>query len=437
MWNPGAKLETVAVLAVGIFCFLGRGPAFAQSAAPIPLPDAGELLFAPPSLGAIESLEPPSAEYTGIHAGPWTIFPTVFSGLAFNDNIYQTTTNRVADAAWRLTPSIYATNNNGINNFAVYGALDSYVYLRNSNADVVNGRVGLQDKWEIERDLIFKFSADLSRQTDTAQSGQVVGSTTVEPIRYWQYQTNASLLKSFNRFFVGVGGSFVNSTYDNAALTGGSSIDQSYRDLNLATFSARGGLYVGPTIYAYTEASQNTQIYYNDAAASSHGYRVVGGVGSDQLSLFKGEIYGGYQQQYYTAALGGEQNSPVFGGRVSWFPTQFITVTANADDSFGASAASSLTPSQVSASNTATANLAVNYALAATWSAAAHVSFADTTYTGSSRVDHDYGAGLTLNRQIWQNLAGTFDYQLNSVQSNYVNASYVQNIVSLGLTYKY
>ena len=43
---------------------------------------------------------------------------------------------------------------------------------------------------------------------------------------------------------------------------------------------------------------------------NSEGYRVVGGLGTDRISLFKGEIYAGYQQQLYDYTPFGSPSEP-------------------------------------------------------------------------------------------------------------------------------
>jgi hypothetical protein len=95
-------------------------------------------------------------------------------------------------------------------------------------------------------------------------------------------------------------------------------------------------LYISPIIYTYVEPSINSQQYV-DAALNSHGYRIVGGIGSDRISLFNGEVHGGFASQQFANPAIGTVSVPVFGGSLSWYPTRFITVTYNADRTFGTS----------------------------------------------------------------------------------------------------
>jgi uncharacterized protein (PEP-CTERM system associated) len=160
-------------------------------------------------------------------------------------------------------------------------------------------------------------------------------------------------------------------------------------------------------------------------------------MGTDRLSLFKGEVYGGYMEQFYNPAIGGAQSGPSFGGKLTWSPLEYLTVSGAAGTSYGSSVASAATPTAATPTQEVNANLNVTYALAQNWSASARVNYLTEYYLGVSRIDHDWTGGVTLNRQFWRNLYGTADYQIVEVDSNYPGASFVQNIYSLGLTYKF
>jgi len=76
---------------------------------------------------------------------------------------------------------------------------------------------------------------------------------------------------------------------------------------------------------------------YATTALSSSGFRGVAGLGSDHFRLFSGELYAGYQEETYTSAAIGSAQSPVFGGRVSYFPLPELKISASLDQTIGAS----------------------------------------------------------------------------------------------------
>src|SRR5204862_6858846 len=101
------------------------------------------------------------------------------------------------------------------------------------------------------------------------------------------------------------------------------------------TLTARGGRWVVPFLYAFAEASIDQRRYAIDTL-NSHGYRTLGGIGSEQIGLFRGEIYGGYQSQQYDLAGLGSVGAGVIGGRLEYSPARAVTLRAAVDSWLGA-----------------------------------------------------------------------------------------------------
>ena len=100
-----------------------------------------------------------------------------------------------------------------------------------------------------------------------------------------------------------------------------------------------------PGVYAFTEVDGIWQ-RFNNSIFDTNGYRVLGGIGTnDKNSLIRGEVYGGYQSQHqqqqalpgFSFGIPQDANSPVFGGRLYYYPTQYWTVIASVDKVLGIS----------------------------------------------------------------------------------------------------
>ncbi|MBB4200568.1 hypothetical protein GGD83_004397 [Rhodoblastus sphagnicola] len=419
----------------GLLAF-GLVYSFPSVAQIVPTPDTGSFLT-PRSSSQVNPFDAPSREYTGLSVGSWMLYPTLFTGAAFDSNIYQNNGKTVSDVAWRTAPSLIAVRNAGIQKTLLYGTGDFMVYGAHSAVDQVNGKGGFTHIWEAQRDLIFRFTGDASRQVDASTSGSVLNGAYLRPVYYEQYQTTASVLKSFDRFFVGLGGSFQNSSYENTSNTAHQTVTQAYRDNNVVTASGRLGYFITPLLYSFVESTGNWANYYNSSSYNSEGYKVSGGLGTDRISLFKGEVYAGYQQQFYKSAAFGDVGAPAFGGKLFWYPTQYITVSANVDETLGTATFVSPSNPNGSATKTTGGGLKVDYTLSEVWSANARGGYSHATYVNNSRVDDTWSAGATLNYRIWRNFSATLDYQFSAVDSNYAAAGYVRHIASLGVTYKY
>jgi len=402
----------------------------------VKIPDAN-VIFGPPTGGGADVFVQPSRQYQGLPVGGWMLYPTLFVAGAYDSNPYQSSGKNFGSSALRTSPGLVAVRAAGIHNTMLYGAGDLYFYNRDSNINNYSARGGLVHIWEAQRDLIFRFTADASRQIDSSTSGSVLNGVFLRPVYYDSFVGGASVIKSFDRIFVGLGGNFTNTQYENTKTTTGAVVPQAYRDFNQPTASGRLGYFVTPLLYSFVEASGNWMNYYNASTFNSEGYRVTGGLGTDRISLFKGEVYAGYQQQFYRSAAFGVVDAPAFGGKLYWYPTQYLTFAVNVDESIGT--ATFVSPSNPNGSPTKTTavGLRAEYALAEAWSAVARGGYSYVDYVNNTRVDNTWNAGATLNYKIWRNLSATFDYQFAAVVSNYAAASYTRNIVSLGATYRY
>ena len=85
--------------------------------------------------------------------------------------------------------------------------------------------------------------------------------------------------------------------------------------------------------YAFVEPSVNWRV--NEGVFSdTRGQRIVAGLGSDYIGLFRGEVFGGYQRQTSPNPGAKDNDGVVFGGSISYYPTRALTFTLSLDQSF-------------------------------------------------------------------------------------------------------
>jgi hypothetical protein len=114
------------------------------------------------------------------------------------------------------------------------------------------------------------------------------------------------------------------------------------------TGTVRGGFFVLPDLYAYLEGSGDSRNFATRTLSSS-GYRAVGGLGSDQIGLFKGEVYGGFQTEAFSSTIG-TTSGTTFGGRAYYYPLPELTVDAFLDRAIGVTLLASAPESAAGAS---------------------------------------------------------------------------------------
>jgi hypothetical protein len=203
------------------------------------------------------------------------------------------------------------------------------------------------------------------------------------------------------------------------------------------TGTARGGYWIIPDLYGYLEESLDERDYATNALSSS-GYRMVVGVGSDRIGLFRGEVYAGYQAENYDSASVGSAMGPILGARASYFPLPELTINASLDETIGASLLATTPTSPSGTSTKVTTFLAqLNYALAPEWTATGRGGVAMTTYGGNGRRDSALTVGATVTYSVWRSFGLTLDYQHTQLSSNVPQTGFSNDVLSLGASYKY
>jgi hypothetical protein len=262
-------------------------------------------------------------EYSALPIGSWLLYPTLFFGGVFDNNVGQAAGGRASSAGARLVPSLLAETTDGIHKTTLYGMADARFYGDNSgrSADTVAARAGVIERYQPMPDLLFNLQGDYTRQRDlfstfgidhsvTTLNPTAIGlAPTANPLAYNQFSTTASVQKTFGSAFVSLGGSVVDIRFD------GKDINSPSPDGTTYTGTARGGFWFTPVLYAYAEGSVD-QRRYSNALFNSSGSRTLGGIGSDQIGLFRGEVYGGYQSERHDFGPIGSVTGSVFGGRV-------------------------------------------------------------------------------------------------------------------------
>ena len=200
--------------------------------------------------------------------------------------------------------------------------------------------------------------------------------------------------------------------------------------------TGRFGYSISPLLYAYAESAGNFRDF-SEATFNSQGYRVVGGVGTDRIGLFRGEVYAGYQKQFYDSPLFPSPSSPVLGGKVFWYPTRAWTVSAMVDETYQDAAVALVGNSSGSAAKVVSSAVNVGYVISRVWSVSASGGYSDVAYISGGRHDARWNAASTLQYEIMRNFAATFEYSLVSVASNAVGGSFTRNAFTLGGAYKY
>lgn len=435
--------------------------------------DGAAVAQSPVALGAAGGPDPDH----GMPIEGWLFFPTFFAGGVFNDNIFNTTTNRKSAFGLRLRPSFEALNDNGIYQTTVYGTLDTQIYpgtsasgsslassLPTTSANTIQGRAGFSHIYKPLEDLTFAVIFDYSRQIGLFGSGFGAGGpsiyvpTAIVPTGVPQYSNQWTGLVSVekkitDRSFAELRGGIQGLIYQNPsnspinfALPGLSAPVSAQQNGVIYSVSVRAGYWVAPAFYIFVEPGGAFHNYQN-FRSDTDGYSIISGIGSDQIGLLRGEIYSGYQRQSSVSGLFDPVSSPDFGARLYYYPTPYLTITLTADETLGSATPSISSPAVGTGTRTFQTKLQADYGFSPYWTASLRGGYGETNYAGLSRADTAWTAGLSANYTFWRNVALTFDYQFMRTDTNawglsgagtgFGLGSYTQNLVTAGITYRY
>ncbi len=412
-------------------------------------------LLAPQPMAERSLREKPVRDYQGLPIEGWMLFPSLFAGGVYDDNLLSQSTNRDAGVGAKLRPALIAERNSGVQHTAIFLNGDFNIYPDQPSGNIIDAQAGFAHVWELQRDFVLRFGGEYDLLTNPLINGVVTGpfgtpGEISSPQRSNRLGGYVSGVKSFNRFFVGLSLSSYATAYDTLYTTTGS-LPQSYRDNLVTTATVRLGYALSPVIYAFTEATGNQHNFSGDSIYgliapdvwssgtlyNSQGYRLLAGLGTDRISLFKGEIYAGYQQQNYAYSGFGTHSSPVYGGKISWFPTRAWTLSLALDETYQDSGLQISGNTQGSAAFVTAATTSLQYAISSQWNASISGGYSELVYVSGGRRDQRWSAGATLNYEIAKNVLATAGYTLILVDSNAAGGSLTRNQFALGATYKY
>lgn len=346
--RPGlgwSRLRVALLAALPAAVLAAFGPALPAAAQPMTGRSvffSGETEFADNAFSQRSGrLRRANRDYGGLPVGDWLVFSSLNIGVLYDTNLFPNAKRTISDVGLRIQPALSAARVTGIHDTSVYVSGDARFYKDNSDANAFDGGAGFVHRYEIQRDFIMRLQAELVRSTgNTVAADDLLFNGDAQRIRidqthYNQFYASSSLQKSFDRFFVGLGGSFVSTrVIDQARQV--VPVDGRNVDGEVYTAVGRAGVKLSPVIYAFIDPSFSIW-RYDDRAFDSTGTKVVAGLGSDRISLFQGEVYAGYQRQDFERPGIKAADGGVFGGKIAWYPTRDVVVALNADRSLGIS----------------------------------------------------------------------------------------------------
>lgn len=428
----------------------------------------------------IPSGAPPPADPNAIKFHDWFLYPSVDVSALNSNNYLLTPTGKLAGWAFGVSPAITAEWSNGIHSTTLFGSYDHVQYLSNEAATTDDGEATLTQRYAPLRDLNFTFLGDYTHHTFAlnlinaipsptvttatvslpsgnlvlpngvivSPSGQIVGQNVPAPTT-----SASSIVNPYDSF---TGTAKVQKYLGDGVWTLGASIQRTdyeqqasaLEDFTASTFSEDGTFWVGPMFYLYSNGAFSLH-EGTGPNADSNAYRVIGGIGTREIGLFRAALYFGYQgsETSGSSPAGGD----VFGGSLGYDPMPSLTIRGTVDVTIN-KAAETVAPSMLalnipvpsplqvpitSSSKTFAAALTPEYKIAPQWSLTGLFGYQRVEFEGSSELSEAWVGDATLRFDIRRDLTLSWEYQYSSIVSNQPQSSAVRNLFVMHGAYKF
>lgn len=416
------------------------GQAFSQGAPAVPSRQVFYSKVEPltDTIARVQSDPRPKTTDGALQALDWLIYGNISVGGVYDSNVFASP-NQQAVYGTRFQPSVIAARNTGIQRTLVYGVGDLRYYPSLGRTDLLSTTAGLAHVWEIQRDLIFRTQLETTRGQQGSSLISAVngaGALYTEPVNYTSLFASTSIEKSFGRFFTAIGGSVTGNFYDDTKDSLGKVIDEHFQDGTRTTLNARVGYNITPIVYAFVEPSVNSG-RFRASNLNSDGFQIVGGLGTARISLFNGEIYAGILTEHFSDPATPTLNRGIYGGRISWYPTRFVTVTGSFDQTLGTSDFSPTVFQTGSATKVDTSKLVASWSVLREVTLEGSVQFQHYEYLSSPRQDDLTQFGSKISYMFTQRLGIYLEDNYGILRSNTPGVAYTRNFVSLGATSKF
>ena len=416
-----------AALFLGVSCAAtGVSSAYAQA------PDTTSALARDQNTSVRERARP---EYDplGVRAGAFMLYPMLDVGVSFDDNIFSSPVNEQSDTIYTIAPSARLVSNWLNHELALFANAKSRIYSDFDTFNSTDWTAGGDARIDIVRNAYLTGSLSYTDAYEPLYDNPNSGLR--EPVQYSLLDANVGAQWELARTRVGV---FVdNKQYDfeDGVLMNGATFNQDDRDRTVTQTGARVDFAVSPDTALFAAVQYNVHDYDQmpPAAAinrNSDGYQALVGVNFDLTRLMRGEIGIGVMSQSFDAPGIADTEEMTGSAKVEWFPTELLTITANASRYVG-------DPGVFGAAGVIAtrASLTADYELLRNVILTAEGAIYKDDYQGLNRDDDRWRGSLSGEYKLNRVLGVYADYTHWNQESSgtALGRDYQENILSLGV----
>lgn len=269
----------------------------------------------------------------GIRIGSFNLLPSIQSGGGATSNTYYTA-EPTASAFISTTPSATLVSRWSRHELMVSGTGTLREYLGQSRRNEATWQSDVRGRVDLGR-----FSTVTIEEISTqANENQFTGEVTPVVAALSRYRRDFVSVRGVNqvgRTRTTIAADYASFRYQPVPLLSGESLDQSYRDRNIARVTGQFEYALSPSLAFFVQGSFANQAFRTELSPGvpnldSNGYRALGGVNFDLPGKMRGSLGIGYTNQTFQAALYKPASGLSLEGQLEVFPTRLTTVTLGA-----------------------------------------------------------------------------------------------------------
>lgn len=374
---------------------------------------------------------------TPVDVGSLQLFPALYAGGYYDDNIFANDNNEVSDFVWKVNPVASLLSNWGRHAVAVTGLVDYNHYTDNADENSINGAISAEGRYDIMAKTYIAANGSYQRATEPRSNANSVGGL-ADPVRFDVMSGGVEAFRGMGLLSAKVAADTKAYEYENAAITGGGTSTQSLRNRTHNTVSTEVGYEVSGNFKPFVRGNYEWRDYNNNGQRSSEGYNVVAGSKMDFGGLVTGTAYAGYLTRDYRNFANGSVDLFDYGADLLWNVTSLASIAGEFSRSIEETTVGGFVAAGGASSFTATGgSITATYEVTRNLIAEVRTSYTQNEYNRSAREDDIMGAGLGARYYITRNFFADATYDYAERDSSVVGSDYTKNVVFTRLGAQY
>lgn len=364
--------------------------------------------------------------------GSFIVFPSLNTSLEFNDNVYREEGGTNSDFILRVTPLVRLESDWDNHFLAVELGAEYGKYFQLSDEDYLDLLAGADGRIDITEDIALNARAEY-RQAHEGRGDVDDPGAQFEITTYNRWGGSLGLRYDSELVTVEPGYEYFDYDYDDAEGPGGT-VNNDDRDRNEQRAFVRFSRLVAEGLSAFVEPSANWISYENipddeGFNRDNNGYAVVVGVEWDPDDIWEVRAGIGYQYQDYDDPSFDSISGVTFGGNVLWNADELLTLQLGFDryiDQTTLDDSAGKINDQVS--------FVADYEMLPNWILSGQALYRHEDFSGISRADDYYGAGISTDYYLGENVVLGAEYfherrDSDAADSSYSSNSFIVNVL--------